>query len=47
MKNTYEFFEAVKHVYGARITQRYSAELRAGRSRFRIPAGAGNFSLHH
>jgi hypothetical protein len=29
------------------IAQWYSAGLRTGWSRFRVPAGAGNFSLHH
>jgi hypothetical protein len=29
------------------IAQWYSAGLRAGWSGFRVPAGAGNFSLHH
>jgi hypothetical protein len=29
------------------IAQWYRAGLRAGRSRVRVPAGAGNFSLHH
>jgi hypothetical protein len=32
---------------GAGIAQRYSAGLRAGWSGIRVPAGAGNFSLHH
>jgi hypothetical protein len=32
---------------GARIAQSYSAGLRAGCSGVRVPAGAGNFSLHH
>jgi len=30
-----------------RTAQWYSAELRPGWSRFRVPAGAGNNSLHH
>jgi hypothetical protein len=34
-------------VGGAGIAQWYSAELRPGRSGVRVPAGAGNFSLHH
>jgi hypothetical protein len=29
------------------IAQRYSSGLRAGGSVVRVPAGAGNFSLHH
>jgi hypothetical protein len=32
---------------GARIAQWYSSGLRAGCSGVRIPAGSGNFSLHH
>jgi hypothetical protein len=32
---------------GAGISQWYSPGLRAGRSVVRVPAGAGNFSLHH
>jgi hypothetical protein len=32
---------------GARIAQRYSAGLQAGWSGVQIPAGVGNFSLHH
>jgi hypothetical protein len=32
---------------GAGIAQSYSAGLRAGRSGVRVPAGAGNVSLHH
>jgi hypothetical protein len=33
--------------WGAGIVQWYSAELRPGWSGVRLPAGAGNFSLHH
>jgi hypothetical protein len=29
------------------VAQRYSAWLQAGRSGIQVPAGAGNFSLHH
>jgi hypothetical protein len=32
--------------YGAGIAQWYSTRLRAGCSGVRVPAGAGNFSLH-
>jgi hypothetical protein len=32
---------------GVGIAQWYSAGLRAGCSGVRVPAGAGNFSLHH
>jgi hypothetical protein len=35
------------HKMGSRVAQWYSAELRAGGSEVRVPAGAGNFSLHH
>jgi hypothetical protein len=34
-------------VLGAVIAQSVSARLRAGRSGVRVPAGAGDFSLHH
>jgi hypothetical protein len=39
--------EEATHILEARIAQWYSAEVRAGWSRVRVPAGAGNFSLHH
>jgi hypothetical protein len=32
---------------GARIAQWHSAELRAGGSGVQVPAGAGDFTLHH
>jgi hypothetical protein len=35
-----------KH-WGARIAQWYGADLRAGLSWVLVPAGSGNFSLHH
>jgi hypothetical protein len=40
-------FPKIQSNIGAGIAQWYSAGLRAGWSGFRVPAGAGNFSLHH
>jgi hypothetical protein len=40
-------YEVSDGMRGARIAQWYSAELRAVWSGVRVPAEAGNFSLHH
>jgi hypothetical protein len=39
--------QCVGIISGARITQWYSAGLRAGWSGFRVPSGAEDFSIHH
>jgi hypothetical protein len=43
--NTTYHSQSVSYLTG--IAQRYSSRLRAGWSRVLVPAGAGNFSLHH
>jgi hypothetical protein len=44
----FTFYLLFTPVYdGARLAQWYSAEIQDGRSGHRIPAEAGNFSLHH
>jgi hypothetical protein len=42
-----EHFRHLLVMFGARIAQWYSAGLRTGLSGVPVPAGAGNFSLHH
>jgi hypothetical protein len=46
-RDNFSFYLYLCWVSGARIVQWYSTRLQVGWSGGRVPAGAGNFSLHH